>query len=158
MGRARAGKFDLRRPSDQELSRDGFRQQVLRWRKLALEDKVWVWGVFLKKDGSALGMVNISTIRRHRYEMANIGYMILPQFRGRGFAPEALRAVIKVAFKQLKFHRLEAAIDRDNRSSIRTACKAGMYREGIKRHYWYQNGRWVDQVVFMAVPELFPHC
>lgn len=114
-------------------------------------------GCLLKKDGSALGMVNISTIRRHRYEMANVGCMIFPQYRGRGFAPEALSAVIELGFKQLKFHRLEAAIDLDNRASIRTARKAGMYREGIKKHYWHQNGRWEDQVVYIAVPELFPH-
>ncbi len=157
LGNARTGKFDPARPSEQELSREGFRQKVQQWRKLALEDKVWVWGVFLKKDGRAVGMVNISTIRRHRYEMANIGYMIFPQYRGRGFAPEALRAVVELGFKQLGFHRLEAAIDLDNRSSIRTARKAGMDREGIKKHYWFQNGGWEDQVVYIAVPELFLH-
>jgi ribosomal-protein-alanine N-acetyltransferase len=50
---------------------------------------------------------------------------------------------------------LEAAIDLDNHASIALARAAKLHDEGIKKHYWFQNNRWQDQRVFIAVPELF---
>jgi len=90
----------------------------------------------------------------HPYQMASLGYLIINIYRGKGYATEAVKKVVKAGLNDLKFHRLEAAIDLDNKASIRLAMAAGLYREGIKKHYWYQNKRWDDQVVFIAVREL----
>ena len=151
----RTNRFDGRLPRQAELTREIFREALSKWRSLAREDKVRVWGVFDKTSAELVGRIDVSTIQRRKYAMANIGYLVFPRYRGMGYAPEALRCIIPAAFKDLKYHRIEASIDLDNRSSIQTVKKAGLYREGIKKHYWFQNGRWEDQVVYIATPELF---
>jgi [ribosomal protein S5]-alanine N-acetyltransferase len=132
-----------------------FRKNIARQRRHAQADLRYVWNIFLKSTGELAGFMDISTISRDPHQMANIGYYIVNIYRGNGYATEALRKLVTGAFKELKFHRFEAVIDLDNYASLKLAKKAGFYREVIKKHYWFQNGRWEDQVAFIAVPEMF---
>ena len=47
----------------------------------------------------------------------------------------------------------EAAINLDNRKSIRLVKAIGMKREGIKKRYWFEDGKWVDHLIYVANPE-----
>jgi ribosomal-protein-alanine N-acetyltransferase len=87
--------------------------------------------------------------------MANLGYYIINTYRGNGYATEALSAIVPAAFADLKFHRVEAVMDLDNRAGVALARRAGLHREGIKKHYWFQNGKWDDQLIYIATPELY---
>ena len=53
----------------------------------------------------------------------------------------------------LKLNRLEAAINLDNKKSIRMAKAIGMRKEGIKKRYWFEYGKWVDHLIYVANPE-----
>lgn len=133
-----------------------FKAIVQRQLKNAKAGKVYVWHVFLKNTGEYIGRLDIATVVREPHQMANLGYYVINTYRGKGYAFEALACIVRAGLKDLRFHRLEAVIDLDNRKSIKLAKKVGLYREGIKKHYWYQNKRWEDQVVFIATPELYP--
>lgn len=65
-----------------------------------------------------------------------------------------VRLAVQVAFNKLGVHRLEASIDRDNKRSIHLAVSCGLLCEGIKKNYLLEGGRWVDQMVFVATPEM----
>lgn len=132
-----------------------FQKVVERHRRVAKKDSQYVWNIFLKKTGERIGYMDVATMIREPYQMANVGYFIFNPYRGQGYALEALRKLVAGALKDLKFHRLEIATDVDNRPSIRLAERAGLHREGIKKHYLRENGRWEDLLVFIAVPELF---
>src|SRR5688500_6745383 len=54
------------------------------------------------------------------------GYSIVPEYRGKGYATEAARAIIEWAFKQLGVKRVTADCLNDNYASIRVLEKAGM--------------------------------
>lgn len=58
-----------------------------------------------------------------------------------------------IGFKHLKLNRLEAAINLDNKKSIYLAKKIGMKKEGIKKRYWFEHGKWVDHLIYVANPE-----
>lgn len=128
---------------------------VRRHQRYAREDDSYIWNVFRKSDGALVGWMDISTIKRDRYKMANFGYYIMSHQRGKGYGTEAARRLVKAGFEDLGFHRLEAATDPENKPSIALAKGIGLHDEGIKKHYWFQNNRWEDQRVFIAVPELF---
>jgi RimJ/RimL family protein N-acetyltransferase len=49
--------------------------------------------------------------------------------------------------------RLEAAINLDNKKSIRLVKAIGRRREGIKKRYWFEHGKWVDHLIYVANPE-----
>ena len=54
---------------------------------------------------------------------------------GKGYVPEATRAIIEWAFQQPSIFRVYATTDVDNVASQRVMEKAGMQCEGILRSY-----------------------
>jgi RimJ/RimL family protein N-acetyltransferase len=63
--------------------------------------------------------------------VADVGFVVHPAFRGRGYATRALRLVSEWAFTQADFVRLELGTKRDNLASQRAAMAAGFTQEGI---------------------------
>ena len=59
-----------------------------------------------------------------------VGYAIVPAYRGRGFALEATRAVVEHALARPDVRRVVAACLEDNAPSIRVLEKLGMRRVG----------------------------
>jgi ribosomal-protein-alanine N-acetyltransferase len=63
-----------------------------------------------------------------------IGYSVLPAFRGHGYATEAARALIGWAAVQPGVRRITAECLEDNWASIRVLEKAGMHQAGRDEH------------------------
>ena len=78
---------------------------------------------------------------------ANLGYNIQNQYRNQGYATEASKLGLKIAFEVLNFHRLEAAAELRNKPSQKVALKAGLKREGVRKKFFPDNGG-TDMVVF----------
>ena len=95
-------------------------------------------------------MIDIAIYERGSLQFANLGYRLFNRYWGQGFGQEAVRAAIKIGHTDLKLQRLEASIDLHNKRSIKLVKSLGLEREGIKRGYWYQNGGWDDQLIFVA--------
>jgi [ribosomal protein S5]-alanine N-acetyltransferase len=132
-----------------------FQKVMARHKKLAFRDHTYVWPIFERKTGVMIGSIDIYVISRGVLQFANLGYRIDNRYWRKGYGKEAVGAIIRGAFADLKLNRLEAVIDIDNRPSIVFARTLGMYREGVRRKYYYQNRGWADQVVFVANREDF---
>ena len=79
---------------------------------------------------------------------AEIGYSFSRAEWNRGYATEALNAVIRSAFSSLPLNRLEAQHDLRNPASGRVMEKCGMVREGILRQRIRNKGEWIDVVLY----------
>ena len=55
-----------------------------------------------------------------------VGYALFPEFWGRGYAPEAARAVLRYGFEELGLDHLVAVADPHNAASRRVMEKIGM--------------------------------
>jgi ribosomal-protein-alanine N-acetyltransferase len=69
----------------------------------------------------------------HLQKQADIGYRINKEYWGKGFAPEAGQAMVKVAFELLNLNRLQLRCFANNLGSIRVAEKLLFIREGLIR-------------------------
>ncbi|MEM1238275.1 MAG: GNAT family protein [Cyanobacteria bacterium P01_H01_bin.26] len=118
----------------------------------ALSDYAYIFGVFSKQTAQHLGFVDLSTIYREEKQWANLGYSIHNQHWGQGFGREAVKAALIAGFENLGYHRIEAAINLDNRPSIALAQKVGLQKECIRRGFYYENEQWVDHVIYVALP------
>ncbi len=67
------------------------------------------------------------------HNSAEVGYVLNPDFRGRGLAPEALSRLMEFGFNQLRLHRLTARIIEENAASRRVAEKCGFRHEATHR-------------------------
>ena len=77
-------------------------------------------------------------------------------WRGRGFATEAVTALIDLASATPGLRRVVARMDSRNESSARLAQRIGMRREGhFRQNAWIKN-EWTDTVVFATLRGEWP--
>ena len=76
---------------------------------------------------------------------ANVGYALAPAFHGRGYATEALRAVVDEGFAHRGAERIYAEVFVGNLASRRVAEKVGMRFEGTLRRSICKRGVWLDE-------------
>ncbi len=90
----------------------------------------FTWAICLP-DGTLIGSFALR-IDGHK---ANTGYGIARPHWGKGYATEALQAVVDWALQQPEIYRVWATCDCENPGSARVMEKAGMTYEGILRRW-----------------------
>jgi ribosomal-protein-alanine N-acetyltransferase len=90
------------------------------------------WVISETPLGEAVGMI---ALRLKSAIKAELGYVLARRFWGRGYMPEAARAVIALGLGALGRYRIHAYTDFENTQSMRVLEKAGMKREGLLRRY-----------------------
>ncbi|GGL17120.1 GNAT family N-acetyltransferase [Planomonospora parontospora] len=81
-------------------------------------------------DGAFAGHVQLGNIVPPLGQ-AMVGYSMLPEFRGRGFAPRAVELLVGWAFTHTPVARVVAGTALDNTASQRVLEKAGFAREAL---------------------------
>lgn len=101
------------------------------------------WGVVFRESGKMIGTCGFT---RFDFEnnSAEVGYVLNPDFWGRGIAAEALKRVMHFGFMELNLHRIEARYMSENSKSRRVMEKCKMKFEGIKRSSLYVKGQYHD--------------
>jgi [ribosomal protein S5]-alanine N-acetyltransferase len=101
------------------------------------------WAITLRDTNRFIGMCgNIAWQKDNR--KIDIGYHILPDMWGKGYATEAASAIIKWSFIHLNLHRIQADCTVGNIASERVLLKCGFSVEGILRESEFEHGRFVD--------------
>ncbi|HYV93311.1 MAG TPA: GNAT family N-acetyltransferase [Chitinophagales bacterium] len=78
----------------------------------------WVfWGITLKNDDKLIGTICLWNISEDRLT-TDIGYVLHPDFHGRGVMQEAIREVIKYGFETMRVNTINADVDPNNSKSI----------------------------------------
>lgn len=78
---------------------------------------------------------------------AEFGVSLAPEFQGRGYASEALEAVLGYLFETLGKHRVIGSVDPRNHASLRLMERVGLRREAHFRESLWFKGRWADDVI-----------
>jgi RimJ/RimL family protein N-acetyltransferase len=92
--------------------------------------------------------------REHRG--GEIGYLLNPDFAGRGYATEAARAMLRLGFDDLGLHRITARIDERNDPSARLARRLGMRQEARLVHNEWFKGEWSTELGFAMLADEWP--
>ena len=96
------------------------------------------------EDDAPVGVFNLSEIVRGAFWSAYLGYYALAPHAGLGYMAEGLALTLRVAFRSLRLHRIEANVQPGNARSIALVRAAGFTREGFSRRYVRIAGRWRD--------------
>lgn len=106
----------------------------------------YVFAIF-NKQAEFVGLFGLN-IGNAKYRTAEVWYKIHPSFWGKGYATEALKAVLHFVFHTLGLHRIEAGCATQNIASARVLEKAGFAKEGLHRGILPIRGAWVDNYSF----------
>lgn len=124
------------------------------WARTSLNDEGQnlTLGVEVTDSGELVGdVVLMWHSREHRG--GEIGYVLNPEFSGHGYATEAVRRLLGLAFDDLGLHRIIARVDARNDASARLARRLGMRQEAyLVRNEWFK-GEWTDEVDFALLEE-----
>jgi RimJ/RimL family protein N-acetyltransferase/predicted O-methyltransferase YrrM len=113
------------------------------------------------EDGSAAafaicpgggGSVGGVLLEPRRAGVAAVGYWLLPEARGQGYATRAVRLLTEWGIRALGFARVELWATVENDASQRVAERAGFQREGVLRAYAEgRDGGRLDAIFFSLV-------
>lgn len=109
-----------------------------------------------RKDGFGFWLVAIEDapvgiaglVKRDELEHPDVGYALLDEFAGRGFAVEAVRGVLALNADKLNIPTLLAITDHDNHRSIRVLEKCGF--ELLDQRDVYDDGELLK--VYQLIP------
>lgn len=90
-----------------------------------------LWRVGLAGDGTPIGMAGV--LKRDYLDDIDIGYALLPEFCGAGYALEATSAVLAYARNRVGARRVVAIVADHNERSIKLLHKLGFEGEGTVR-------------------------
>lgn len=94
-------------------------------------------------DGAFLGLAMAPRIEADA-QTAELGYIVMPEARGRGVATQALRMLTDWAFAERGLVRLELLIATTNAPSSKVAARCGYTLEGVLRSLYFKQGRRQD--------------
>jgi len=101
------------------------------------------WAIEMKESGKMVGSVGIVRMNEANRK-GEIGYVLNPDYWGRGITAEAVLALFGFLFENMKLNRVEAIHILENPASGRVMEKAGMQCEGIQRQSHLQKGKFYD--------------
>lgn len=106
------------------------------------------WAVTRQADDACIGMICYHH-RETRHRKLEIGYCIAPKQQRKGYASEAVMAVLDHCHGALGVHRIEAFVHVDNIASKRTLERLGFRCEGGPlRDYWCVGGEFASVMVY----------
>jgi RimJ/RimL family protein N-acetyltransferase len=118
-----------------------------RWarRTLDAEGEAITASVIETATGKLVGDV---VLIRARHRAIEIGYILDPQFTGRGYATEAAAALVRIAFDHFDAHRVVATIDARNVASVPVVERLGMRCVARNDSNHWSKGEWVSTLVY----------
>lgn len=75
---------------------------------------------------------------------AEIGWILLPEHQGHGYAQEAATLLLDLCFGEFGLHRVYAELDPRNTASVTLCERLGMRHEGHFVEDMYLKGEWTD--------------
>ncbi|MBQ8331522.1 MAG: GNAT family N-acetyltransferase [Clostridia bacterium] len=90
------------------------------------------WAVVEKESGRMIGTCGFTRFD-FPHNCGEIGYVLSPDYHGRGYGTEAASRVLRFGFEELGLHRIEAKFMKGNEASLHVMEKLGMTFEGYRR-------------------------
>jgi RimJ/RimL family protein N-acetyltransferase len=115
--------------------------------ELDSDGQVLILGVIPKETGQVVGDV-LLMFHSEKHRSGELGYELHPDHWGHGYATEACRAVLRLAFDELGLHRMTARIDALNTPSAAVLRKLGMRQEAVLVENEWFRGRWSTEIDF----------
>jgi ribosomal-protein-alanine N-acetyltransferase len=104
------------------------------------------WAITLKTD-KLIGTIGFWNIQKEHYR-AELGYILHPDYWGKGIMQEALSEVIDYGFKVMKLHSIEANVNPENTASIKLLERNGFSREAYYKENYFFDGKFMDSAIY----------
>lgn len=108
--------------------------------------------ICLKGTNEMIGDIGIH-FSRDGDGQAEIGYTLSPLHQGKGYATEAVKAILGYLFHELGMHRVTASVDPRNTPSAAVLTRLCFRQEAHFKKSIFMDGEWVDDCVYAMLEE-----
>lgn len=120
---------------------------------ITLKKDVFIFGIKRTTDGKLIGscqLNNLNLVHRHAELQIRIAD---DENRGKGLGSDAVRMLLRFAFKDLNFNRVFLNVFATNSRAIRAYEKIGFLREGELKQHVFIDGNYLNVVVMAVLRE-----
>jgi RimJ/RimL family protein N-acetyltransferase len=103
-----------------------------------------------RATGTLIGSVNLIWLSQE-HAQGEIGYSLHPDYQGKGYASEAVRAIMDYGFREIDLHRIVGPCDDRNEPAMRLLKRLGMRREAHFHEVEHIKGEWRSQLVYAVL-------
>ncbi len=105
------------------------------------------WAIADKDSDQFMGIAGLYVIKEEDFR-AEVGYMLLPEYWGKGIISTAIALMNNYGFEKLNLHSIEAIIDPGNFASEKALQKNGFIKEAhlVENIFW--DGKFLDTVIY----------
>jgi RimJ/RimL family protein N-acetyltransferase len=135
--------WKARDASEAKAAFDSMRKQT----RLTRPGDTLTLAVVRKSDGKVMGHVSLKWTDATAGQ-SEVRFALAPTFRRKGYATEAVRAVLMHGFDHHKFHRVFARTAGNNDASARLLKTLGMRLEAHYREHALFQGEWDEELHF----------
>lgn len=108
-----------------------------------------------RHDGTLVGDI-VLMLHSVEHDTVEVGYIFDPAYAGHGYATEAVRALLGLAFEGLRAHRALARIDARNQPSRALCERLGMRLEAhLLDNEWFK-GEWTSETDYALLAREWP--
>ena len=115
--------------------------------ELKQADDVITLAVVPRELGRAVGDVTLIW-RSEEHRQAEIGFIFHPDHQGKGYATEASRVLLELAFDGLGAHRVYGRLDPRNTASAAVLKRLGMRLEAHLVENEFVKGEWTSEAIY----------
>lgn len=105
------------------------------------------WAIVEKVSGRCIGQIAIFLVNDKNH-FCEIEYALGKQFHRKGYATEAVKAILDFSFKEVNFHKVQVCHKEGNVASQGVIRKCNFTYEGTLRDFFYMNGGYVDRLYY----------
>ena len=105
------------------------------------------WAIIEKQSNVFIGYIGFIRMTPEHCR-GEIGYVLKPEYWGKGFMYEAINTVVKFGFGEMKFHSIEANVNPLNDRSKKVLERVGFTKEAYFRENYLFDGKFLDSVIY----------
>jgi ribosomal-protein-alanine N-acetyltransferase len=139
--------------STEEALKDYF-NNILERSKTQNKRKAYEYAVFNADRGEYIGFADVEiTYVDQEVRYGEIGYFLLPEHWGKGYASEIANKLLEICFTELKLYKVVASCNAENKPSEKVMIKVGMKKDGELRKERFKNGKWYNELKYSILAE-----
>lgn len=108
------------------------------------------WNGFViahRETGDYIGQIDFVTLDE-KNGWGELGMVIGKEGRDQGYGTEALEAMLRFGFQELRLNRIELVCWGGNSRACHTYEKVGFVQEGVRRQKYFRDGSFHDELCY----------
>lgn len=123
------------------------------WWLNRVQEREGISGIYraIVVDGNYVGNISVEQHDDVSCKEAEVGYVLLTEYWGKGVMTESVKEICRIAFEELDIIRIEGRTYSPNFGSQRVLEKNGFTLDGIMRQAIYKNGNIYDAYIYSLI-------